>query len=282
MRKRLTNKKYSSTFNKRAEEYENDVYRMNTERKSKDHEADDWKTGDPSDFGEEVNMEHPWKKEKRDPQTNMPVASKKAALKLAKKKAELGLKIAELMLPGADEDTIDEQVLDLMSLPVNTLASLYDRTASNFDRVAALSIKVAEDVQLPEDGAAPAAEMDSPSPLEEEGAADLASGEDMPEVEGEESPSVEDALTEAKEALETVTEVLDEIKFDDAPVENEAAESADEAVLASIFDKNVNVKAASKKTVNKAPSKKTASTGDSLLDKLFAMAPDVKDVFGQR
>jgi hypothetical protein len=286
-RNRLTSARFSDTQKAKKA---NDVYRQNTERKEKDHEAEAYAIR--SDFAEGVDNTTPWRGEKRDPDTNMPVASKKAQYRMAKRRAAIAMKIAELILPGADDETVDEQSFELMNLPESVLQSTYDRVSS--------LRKTAE--EMPGSEAMPAAPDAEDTPLAEEGAADMATGADMPPVEGEadDAPTVEEALTQAKDALETVEQVLDEIQFDGGDAADEGmgddmgAPPAGGDVLASLYSGKVPVqtieqakqamqaKQAAKKGVSALPTTKKASSNvDNILSRLWKSAPKMDDVFNK-
>jgi len=121
-----------------------DPYTMNQDHVNQQPKADDYVTGTPSDFAEDVNKENRWEAEysggavKRDeigmpekrPETyNHP--EKTASEAVLMKKAELTVKVARMMLPKtASEAAVEDQAYGLMYLPDAELINTFDRLAN--------------------------------------------------------------------------------------------------------------------------------------------------------
>lgn len=122
-----------------------DPYTMNQDHVNQQPKADDYVTGTPSDFAEDVNKENRWETEysggavKRDeigmpekrPETyNHP--EKTASEAVLMKKAELTVKVARMMLPKtASETAVEDQAYGLMYMPDAELINTFDRLAND-------------------------------------------------------------------------------------------------------------------------------------------------------
>lgn len=277
MRKRLTAKRFSDGTTKNSSLRKHaDPYTLGQDRK--DPGSEKYMIGDSYDFGEEPDMDTPWKNENRDSVTHMPVASRRVMFA----KAEIGLKLAELMLPNAPERVVDQQAMELMDLPMSSLKSTLRRLSS-----------LNKEAELPVDGA-PAPVDAAPAPAPEAPAVEMGGGDDaapemdLPADETEEADDelmtpeekAGDVLEQVETVLEEVQDVLEEIAFDGMDMGEEA--DADDKLVLSSQGKNKEVKTASKrgaKKLNNISKGATGNSSDTLLSNLWKSAPDVSDLF---
>ena len=105
-----------------------DPYTMNQDRKNPPVEK--YQTGDPSSWAEDPHMATPWKTEGRT-ETGHPAPAREAVMAARKleDKAIKCITIAQRMLPGASDETLEEQATDLMYLPEKSVLSTLQRQA---------------------------------------------------------------------------------------------------------------------------------------------------------
>ena len=105
-----------------------DPYTMNQEHAN--NPVEKYHTGDPDAWGETPDMKAPWKNEGRD-ETGHPAPAKEAvkAARMLEDKALKCITIAQRMLPGAVDASIEEQATDLMYLPERSIMATLQRQA---------------------------------------------------------------------------------------------------------------------------------------------------------
>jgi outer membrane biosynthesis protein TonB len=132
-----------------------DPYTMNQTRQNPS--AEDYITGTPETFGEGVDHDHRWEKDKRDETGHAAPseASRQAVVnaRLMEDKALKCITVAQRMLPGASEDTVEDQATDLMFLPEHAILATLQRQSDLATKIAAEMTKDEEKEEEEKDAA---------------------------------------------------------------------------------------------------------------------------------
>ena len=154
MRNRLTQRIAADTVADKGTGIMNDPYQVNNpEHDKNDPEMADYVIGDPEKFGEGVNKDDLWKKDKRDPGTHIPeITAKMAAdaIKAGRNLEERAVKCivaAQRILPGAVDAVVESQAADLLHLPDNMINSLLSRQEDLANSIAKAAADTSEKVE---------------------------------------------------------------------------------------------------------------------------------------
>lgn len=131
-----------------------DPYTMNQDHKQPS--ADDYVSGDSSSWAEDVAPSD-WDKETKRDEIGLPEKlDKTAATALLLKKADLCVKVAQMVLRNASDDAVEDQALAFMSLPDADLINTFNRLAQ--DEQAPAEQQAEESKQAEQQEQAPAAQ----------------------------------------------------------------------------------------------------------------------------
>ena len=132
---------------------DNDTAAMNNDAHAKnDPSYDDYKKGEPSAWGEDVDKSNLWKKDKRDEMNVSEMTAKDAAeavasVKKLQEKAVKCLVASQRILPGAPESVLEAQASDLMHLPETRLDALLKRQEVLAKTIAKAASESADDAE---------------------------------------------------------------------------------------------------------------------------------------
>lgn len=157
MRNRLTQRIAADTVADKGTGIMNDPYQVNNpEHEKNDPAMTDYVIGDPEKFGEGVNKDNLWKKDKRDPDTHIPeITAKMAAdaIQAGRKLEERAVKCivaSQRILPGAVDAVIESQAAELMHLPDNFVDSLLGRQEELANSIAKAAADTSKEVEKEE------------------------------------------------------------------------------------------------------------------------------------
>jgi chemotaxis protein histidine kinase CheA len=158
MRNRLTSRVAADTVADKGTGIMNDPYQVNNpEHEKNDPEMSSYVIGDPEKFGEGVNKDDLWKKDKRDPGTHIPEITAKMAADAIKagrnleEKAVKCIVASQRILPGAVDAVIESQAADLMQLPDTMINSLLSRQEDLANSIAKAAEDTSEKVEEKEE-----------------------------------------------------------------------------------------------------------------------------------
>jgi hypothetical protein len=158
MRNRLTQRIAADTVADKGTGIMNDPYQVNNpEHEKNDPGMADYNIGDPEKFGEGVNKDNLWKKDKRDPDTHIPeITAKMAAdaIQAGRKLEEKAVKCivaSQRILPGAVDAVVESQAAELMHLPDNFVDSLLGRQEELASTIAKAAADTSEKVEKEEE-----------------------------------------------------------------------------------------------------------------------------------
>ena len=245
MRERLSwNQEKVAEITKQA-----DPYTMNHPEQAKGNNADksyqDSKDN-PSGWGEDQDKKHRWEGEGRT-ETGHPAPQAREAVVQARKLEDKALKcltIAQRMLPGADESSMEDQATDLMFLPERAIMATLQRQTE----LAAVLASTKKDEEEEEEEVCAAAKAKKDEEAEE--VTEVEAAKAKKDEEAEEATEVE----ECKEASQDLLDVL----FDSAEVPE--------------------VKTGAKKLSGLV---KKASSNSDPLSNIWDTPPDISSVFGR-
>jgi len=262
-----------------------DPYTMNQKRTNPPVEK--YKTGDPSAWGEDQNMKHPWESEGRT-ETGHPAPAREAVV-AAKKLEDKALKcitIAQRMLPGSDETIIEDQATDFMFMPERAIMATLQRQAELAAKIAAESDEddkkdkgdKEEVVEAKKEEKAPAEEEVVEAKKEEKAPAE----EEVVEAKKEEKAPAEEEVVEAKkeEKAPAEEEVVEAKKKEKAPAEEEACEKEAADLLDVLFD-NAEIVPEQKTGAKKLSGLVKQASSEDPLSGLWETPPDISSVFGK-
>jgi hypothetical protein len=208
MRNRLTSRVAADTVADKGTGIMNDPYQVNNpEHEKNDPEMSSYVIGDPEKFGEGVNKDDLWKKDKRDPGTHIPEITAKMAADAIKagrnleEKAVKCIVASQRILPGAVDAVIESQAADLMQLPdtmINSLLSRQEDLANSIAKAAEDTSEKAEEKEEEKD------EKDASKACKEEDASKACK-------EDEEDQEVEAAAKKLEELQASVIKLAGEI-----------------------------------------------------------------------
>jgi hypothetical protein len=284
-----------------------DPYTMNQTRMNPPVEK--YKTGDPDAWAETPDPKTPWKTEGRT-ETGHP-SPERAAVMAARKlegKALQCITIAQRMLPGADDSTIEAQATDLMYLPEQSVLATIQRQVKvaqvlagkdeeeeEEDKEAAKKEPEEEEEKdaakkEPEEEEDKEAAKKEPEeeekieaakkkvPEEEEAPPKEAAKKKAPEeeeVSAAKKKEEEEEVEAAKKEKEPEEEEVSAAKKKVPPEEEEEVKASDDLLDLILFD-DAAVKTGAKKLSGIV---KQASAGDVSLDSLWDSPPDVSKAF---
>jgi len=294
-----------------------DPYTMNQQRMNPP--AGKYDVGGPSEFAEDQNMATPWKTEGRT-ETGHPTPAREAreAVVNAKQLEDKALKcitIAQRMLPGADENFVEDQATDLMFLPERAIMATLQRQTELAAKIAAEAEKdekkeEGEEVEAakkeekkPEEKEttpATAAKKEEKKPEEKETTPATAAVKEEEKKEEEKAAAVKEEEEKKEEEKAAAVKEEEEKKEEEkaAAVKKEEKKEEEKATTAcpekkdegkEAFDKDLlDIIFASEEIVpqSKTGAKtlsglvKQAST-ESVLEGLWEAPPDVSSVFGK-
>ena len=296
MRERLSwNQEKVAEITKQA-----DPYTMNHPEQAKGNNADksyqDSKDN-PSGWGEDQDKKHRWEGEGRT-ETGHPAPQAREAVVQARKLEDKALKcltIAQRMLPGADESSMEDQATDLMFLPERAIMATLQRQTE----LAAVLASTKKDEEEEEEEVCAAAKAKKDEEAEEATEVEAAKAkkdeeEEEEEVcaaakakkdeEAEEVTEVEAAKAKKDEEAEEATEVeAAKAKKDEEAEEATEVEECKEAsqdLLDVLFDSAEvpEVKTGAKKLSGLV---KKASSNSDPLSNIWDTPPDISSVFGR-
>ena len=251
-----------------------DPYTMNQKRTNPPVEK--YKTGDPSAWGEDQNMKHPWQGEGRTEDGHpAPAASAREAVVQAKKLEDKALKcitIAQRMLPGSDETLIEDQATDFMFMPERAIMATLQRQAELAAKIAAEDAPEAEEKEEAKEPAAEEkAEKDAAkkAPKEEEEAPAEEPVEAKKKAPAKEEMPAEEEVVEAKKA-----------PAEEMPAEGEACEKEAADLLDVLFD-NAEIVPEPKTGAKKLSGLVKQASSEDPLSGLWETPPDISSVFGK-
>ena len=246
-----------------------DPYTMNQQRMNPP--AGKYDVGGPSEFAEDQNMATPWKTEGRT-ETGHPTPAREAreAVVNAKQLEDKALKcitIAQRMLPGADENFVEDQATDLMFLPERAIMATLQRQTELAAKIAAEAEK---DEKKEEGEEVEAAKKEEKKPEEKETTPATAAVKEEEKKEEEKAAAVK---KEEKKEEEKATTACPEKK-------DEGKEAFDKDLLDIIFASEEIVPQSKTGAKTLSGLVKQAST-ESVLEGLWEAPPDVSSVFGK-
>ena len=247
-----------------------DPYTMNQKRTNPPVEK--YKTGDPSAWGEDQNMKHPWESEGRT-ETGHPAPAREAVV-AAKKLEDKALKcitIAQRMLPGSDETIIEDQATDFMFMPERAIMATLQRQAELAAKIAAESDEDDKKDKGDKEEVVEA-KKEEKAPAEEE----------VVEAKKEEKAPAEEEVVEAKkeEKAPAEEEVVEAKKKEKAPAEEEACEKEAADLLDVLFD-NAEIVPEQKTGAKKLSGLVKQASSEDPLSGLWETPPDISSVFGK-
>ena len=260
-----------------------DPYTMNQEHAN--NPVEKYHSGDPDAWGETPDMKTPWKNEGRD-ETGHPAPAHEAvkAARMLEDKALKCITIAQRMLPGAVDASIEEQATDLMYLPERSIMATLQRQA---ELAEALSSNKEEEEEDKEAKKKDEEEVESKKKDEEE--VEAKKKEDKEEVESKKKDE-EDKEAKKKDDKEEVEakkkddeeEVEAKKKDDEEEVEakkkdEEEDKEASIDFLDQFFAKEETVKTGAKKLSGIVKQASVSSVGE--LSNLWDAPPDVSKNF---
>jgi flagellar biosynthesis GTPase FlhF len=248
-----------------------DPYTMNQERHNPP--ASKYDVGDSYAFGEEPDMKHRWEAEGRTEDGHpAPQPAAREAVVQAKKLEDKALKcltIAQRMLPGAEDISVEDQATDLMFLPERAILATLQRQSDVATKIAGEKKKEDEEEEVE------AAKKCDDEKKEEE--VEAAKKEDKKEEEEVEAAKKEepkkDETTPPAEVKKAVEEKKEEKKEETKKEEVEAAKK--EEPKKEEEEVEAAKKEEPKKEEEKVVEEKEASDKD-LLDILFDQVPEPK------
>jgi hypothetical protein len=282
-----------------------DPFTMNQTRQEPPVEK--YRTGDPSDWGEEPCKATPWKNEGRT-ETGHPAPAREAVVN-AKKLEDKALKcltIAQRMLPGAEESLMEDQATDLMFLPERAILATLQRQSELATKIAS---EKKDDEEVKEDKEA--AKKEDKKEEEVEAAKKDMKDEKKKEVEAAKAKKDETTPPEEKKAAEKKEDKKDEKKEEVEAAKAKKEEKEEEVEAAKKEDKKEEEVEAAKKDDKKeemeekkaqdlldvifadetVPEVKVGAkklsglvkqaSGENPLDGLWSSAPDISAVFGK-
>jgi hypothetical protein len=262
-----------------------DPYTMNQEHAN--NPVEKYHSGDPDAWGETPDMKTPWKNEGRD-ETGHPAPAHEAvkAARMLEDKALKCITIAQRMLPGAVDASIEEQATDLMYLPERSIMATLQRQA---ELAEALSSNKEEEEEDKEAKKKDEEEVESKKKDEEE--VEAKKKEDKEEVESKkkdmttpppEKKAKKEEDEEDKEAKKKDEEEDKEAKKKDDEEDVEAKKKdEEEEVEAKKKDKEEEIEAKKKDKDEEVEAKKKDEEEDKeasidFLDQFFAKEETVK------
>ena len=279
MRERLSwNQEKVAEITKQA-----DPYTMNHPEQAKGNNADksyqDSKDN-PSGWGEDQDKKHRWEGEGRT-ETGHPAPQAREAVVQARKLEDKALKcltIAQRMLPGADESSMEDQATDLMFLPERAIMATLQRQTE----LAAVLASTKKDEEEEEEEVCAAAKAKKDEEAEE--ATEVEAAKAKKDEEEEEEEVCAAAKAKKDEEAEEVTEVeAAKAKKDEEAEEATEVEECKEAsqdLLDVLFDSAEvpEVKTGAKKLSGLV---KKASSNSDPLSNIWDTPPDISSVFGR-
>jgi len=241
MRKRLSwDKEKMAEMEKKA-----DPYTMNQDHPNPPIEK--YRTGDPSTFAEDPHMATPWKTEGRT-ETGHPAPAREAVVAARKleDKAIKCITIAQRMLPGASDETLEEQATDLMYLPERSVLGTLQRQSDLAEVISGeekeapekkeeeKEEKKADEVEAKKEEKEEVKKEETTPPEEKkESAKEEKKEEETPPEEKKESAKKE---KEEETPPEEKKESAEEKKEEEIPEEEKPEEKKEADLLDSIFD----------------------------------------------
>jgi len=258
-----------------------DPYTMNQEHAN--NPVEKYHSGDPDAWGETPDMKTPWKNEGRD-ETGHPAPAHEAvkAARMLEDKALKCITIAQRMLPGAVDASIEEQATDLMYLPERSIMATLQRQA---ELAEALSSNKEEEEEDKEAKKKDEEEVESKKKDEEE--VEAKKKEDKEEVESKKKEDKEEVESKKKDDKEEVEakkkEDKEEVESKKKDEEDKEAKKKDdkEEVEAKKKDDEEEVEAKKKDDEEEVEAKKKDEEEDKeasidFLDQFFAKEETVK------
>jgi hypothetical protein len=266
-----------------------DPYTMNQQRSNPP--ASKYDVGGPSQFGEDQHTATPWKNEGRT-ETGHPAPAREAVVQ-ARKLEDKALKcitIAQRMLPGAEDTTLEDQATDLMFLPERALMATLQRQS---DLATKISAEKAAPAAKDDDDDAPKAPEGDDAPKAPEGEEPVNAKKApvdpkvVPEDEGEEPVNAKKApvdpkvVPEGEEPVEAAKkEKAPVVPEGDEPVVPAEKEASDKDLLDILFDSaEMTIPDAPKVGAKKLSGIVKQASGSDPLDRLWDAPPDVSDTF---
>jgi chemotaxis protein histidine kinase CheA len=273
MRQRLSwDKEKVSAIMKQA-----DPYTMNQDRKNPP--ASKYDVGGPSQFGEDQHMAHPWESEGRT-ETGHPAPAREAVVQ-ARKLEDKALKcitIAQRMLPGAEETTLEDQATDLMFLPERSLMATLQRQADLATKIAAEKEEEKPAEETPEEVPADKKAKKEEKPAEEKKPEEEVVEAKKEKPAEEKKPEEEEVVVEAKK--EKPAEEMPPVKEEMTPPEEEKKEASDKDLLDILFDNaEMVIPDAPKVGAKKLSGLVKQASGVDPLANLWDAPPDVSKTF---
>jgi len=192
---------------------DNDTAAMNNDAHAKnDPSYDDYKKGEPSAWGEDVDKSNLWKKDKRDEMNVSEMTAKDAAeavasVKKLQEKAVKCLVASQRILPGAPESVLEAQASDLMHLPETRLDALLKRQevlAKTIAKAASESADDAEDKKEEEKKEEVEASEDTEDKKEEEKKEEVEASEDTEEDADAKKKEIQDKMDKLSAELKEI------------------------------------------------------------------------------